>query len=185
MERGDVMPERLDLPNLPEYVTIKQASQILEVSDKRVYKYISEGRLPAMRAGRDILLPIKDVQEFKPRNSGRPRKNTPLWRLSKDNQLITLLITVQIQLNQQEHFQEIVKSMRQVQSHLFDGTIARYVIESQTQADQIKILLIWRSAVLPDEPTRQHTLEAFRQTFVDILDWENAYYDEGIITLHS
>ena len=52
------MREYLDLPTIPEYVSIKEAAKMLGVSDKRVYAYIEDGRLPAVRAAHVIMIPI-------------------------------------------------------------------------------------------------------------------------------
>ena len=73
------MREYLDLPTMPEYVSIKEAAKMLGVSDKRVYAYVEDGRLPAVRAAHVIMIPIEEVKKFQPKISGRQRKNTPLW----------------------------------------------------------------------------------------------------------
>jgi excisionase family DNA binding protein len=71
------MREYLDLPTLPEYVSIKEAAKMLGVSDKRVYTYIEDGRLPAVRAAHVIMISIQEIKKFKPKISGCPRKNAP------------------------------------------------------------------------------------------------------------
>lgn len=48
------MCEYLDLPTLPEYVSIKEDAKMLGVSNKRVYAYIEDGRLPAVHAAHVI-----------------------------------------------------------------------------------------------------------------------------------
>ncbi|MFL5692239.1 MAG: helix-turn-helix domain-containing protein, partial [Ktedonobacteraceae bacterium] len=45
------MIDGVDIPNLPGYVSIKEAADILGVSDKRVYQYVRAGRLHAQRIG--------------------------------------------------------------------------------------------------------------------------------------
>src|SRR6266700_3932906 len=98
------MRESLDLPNMPEYVPIKEAAKMLGVSDKRVYAYIEEGRLPAVRAAHVIMIPVEEVRKFQPKISGRPRKNTPAWRTSpEDNLLLTTSIFVQVKVNKQKN----------------------------------------------------------------------------------
>src|SRR5215469_15241861 len=100
------MREYLDLPNIPEYVSIKDAAKMLGVSDKRVYAYIEDGRLPAVRAAHVIMIPIEEVKKFKPKISGRPRKNTPDWRTSpEDNMLLTISLFVQVRAGKQEALQ--------------------------------------------------------------------------------
>src|SRR6266567_5312254 len=74
------MIESTDIPNLPGYVSIKEAADLLGVSDKRVYQYIRAGRLPAQRVGHILILPIEAVRQFKPGPSGRVRTKAPSWR---------------------------------------------------------------------------------------------------------
>src|SRR5579859_972026 len=101
------MRESLDLPDMPEYVPIKEAAKMLGISDKRVYAYIEDGRLPAVRAAHVIMISVQEVKKFKPKISGRPRKNTPAWRTSpEDNMLLTTSIFVPVQAVQQEKLQQ-------------------------------------------------------------------------------
>src|SRR6266704_3190870 len=95
------MREYLDLPNIPEYVSIKDAAKMLGVSDKRVYAYIEEGRLPAVRAAHVIMISVEEVQKFKPKISGRPRKHTPAWRTSpENNKLLTTSLFAHVKTDQ-------------------------------------------------------------------------------------
>jgi excisionase family DNA binding protein len=180
------MRESLDLPNLPEYVTIKDAAKILGVSDKRVYAYIEEGRLPAVRAAHVIMIPVKEVKKFKPNISGRPRKNTPAWRTAPpDNQLITNSIFVRLQGEKQQQLEQKLEEIRRAGEQIFSGTVARYVIQDKAHAGEIEILLIWRSASLPDDPTREEALDEFLHALSDIVDIQTARYREGRGLLHT
>jgi excisionase family DNA binding protein len=180
------MRESLDLPNMPEYVTIKEAAKMLGVSDKRVYAYIEEGRLPAVRAAHVIMISVEDVRQFQPKISGRPRKNTPPWRTSpENNKLLVTSIAVQAKTSQQHKLRHKLEEIKSLGEHLFPGTIARYVVGSYTQPGLIEILLIWRISMMPDEKTHDHALEAFRKAFADVLDWSTAHYNEGEAFLHT
>ncbi len=180
------MREYLDLPSMPEYVSIKDAAKILGVSDKRVYAYIEDGRLPAVRAAHVIMIPVEEVKKFKPKISGRPRKNTPMWRTSpSDNMLLTTSVFVDILPNQQENLQRKLEEIKQVGEYIFPGTVARYIIGSTTRPEAIEILLIWRSTLIPDESSREHVLQEFRQELADVLDWSNARYNNGEVFLHT
>lgn len=180
------MRESLDLPNMPEYVPIKEAAKMLGVSDKRVYAYIEEGRLPAVRAAHVIMISVEEVKKFKPSISGRPRKNTPAWRVSpEDNQLLTTSIFVQVKANQQKKLQQKLEEIKQAEDHIFPGTIARYVIWSKNHPNELEILFIWRSTTIPDERARKQAFDALQQTLADELDWSNAQYDEGTALLHT
>jgi excisionase family DNA binding protein len=180
------MREYLDLPSMPEYVSIKEAAKMLGVSDKRVYAYIEDGRLPAVRAAHVIMIPIEEVKKFKPKISGRPRKNTPDWRTSpEDNMLLTTSIIVPVQDNQREKVQRRLEELRQKGEHVFTGTVARYIIWSKTRPGTLEILLIWRTTTMPEEAERAEALERFRRSLADLLNWSDARYDEGQILLHT
>lgn len=180
------MREYLDLPIMPEYVSIKEAAKMLGVSDKRVYAYIEDGRLPAVRAAHVIMIPIEEVKKFKPKISGRPRKNTPAWRTSpEENMLLTTSIFVPVQADQRERVQQRLEELKQEGEHMFPGTTARYIIWSKTRPSALEILLIWRRTTMPEEAERAEALEQFQQALADIVDWERARYVEGEIFLHT
>lgn len=180
------MRESLDLPNIPEYVSIKDAARMLGVSDKRVYTFIEEGRLPAVRAAHVIMIPVEEVKKFKPKISGRPRKNTPSWRSSPENNtLLTTSILVHIKPDQSKKLQQRLEKIKQHGEHTFPGTIARYILNSKSEPGSIEILLIWRSTTMPDEDAQKETLNQFQQELADVLDWESARYEEGQILLHT
>ncbi|HYT41223.1 MAG TPA: helix-turn-helix domain-containing protein [Methylomirabilota bacterium] len=180
------MRESLDLPNMPEYVPIKEAAKMLGVSDKRVYAYIEEGRLPAVRAAHVIMIPVEEVRKFQPKISGRPRKNTPAWRTSpEDNLLLTTSIFVQVKANQQKKLQQKLEEIKQTEDYIFPGTVARYIIRSKTHTERLEILLIWRSTTMPDEAARKQAFNQFQQTLEDVIDWSSVHYIEGEAILHT
>jgi excisionase family DNA binding protein len=180
------MREYLDLPTMPEYVSIKEAAKMLGVSDKRVYAYIEDGRLPAVRAAHVIMIPIEEVKKFKPKISGRPRKNTPTWRTSpEDNMLLTTSIFVPVRTDQRERLQQRLEELKQEGEHVFPGTLARYIIWSKTHPGMLEILLIWRSTTIPGEADRAEVLDQFQRALADVLDWNTAQYDNGEVLLHT
>jgi excisionase family DNA binding protein len=180
------MREYLDLPTMPEYVSIKEAAKMLGVSDKRVYAYIEEGRLPAVRAAHVIMIPVEEVKKFQPKISGRPRKNTPAWRTSpEDNKLLTTSIQVQVKPEQYKTLQQQLEQIKQLGELVFPGTIARYIVSSKLHPGNVEIVLIWRSATMPSETAREQALDEFRRELAGILDWNSAQYDEGEVILHT
>jgi len=180
------MREYLDLPSMSDYVSIKDAAKMLGVSDKRVYAYIEDGRLPAVRAAHVIMIPVEEVKKFKPKISGRPRKNTPMWRTSpSDNMLLTTSIFVHVLPDQLENLQKKLDEIKQQGEHIFPGTVARYIIGSTVHPGDVEILLIWRSTLMPDESSREHVLQEFRQALADVLDWSNVKYNHGEVFLHT
>src|SRR5438477_3779894 len=70
-----------EFPNVPGYVSIKQAAEMLGITDKRVYRYIDLGRLPAFKSGGVFLLPEEEVKRFKLNPPGRVRRDPPRWRM--------------------------------------------------------------------------------------------------------
>ena len=71
-------------------------------------------------------------------------------------------------------FDQKLEEIRQNGQHVFPGTVARYIVESETIPGQLEISLIGRSTVMPNEVEREQALEAFRQAFDDALNWETA-----------
>ncbi len=180
------MREYLDLPTMPEYVSIKEAAKMLGVSDKRVYAYIEDGRLPAVRAAHVIMIPVEEVRKFQPKISGRPRKNTPAWRTSpEDNKLLTTSIQVQVKPEQYKNLQQQLEKIKQLGELIFPGTIARYIVNSKLHPGNIEIILIWRSATMPSETAREQALDEFRRGLASVLDWNSAHYDHGEVILHT
>jgi len=49
----------------------------------------------------------------------------------------------------------------------------------------LKILLIWKSSVMPDEPTRELELTAFREALADVVDWDTARYEDDVVYMHT
>jgi len=180
------MNEYAGRPNLPGYVSIKEAAKLLGVSDKRVYEYVDEGRLLSTWAADVIMIPLDEVKEFKRRSAGRPRKSVPSWRVSSgDNTQFVTSIAVQIRLGQEHALIRRLEEIRRSGQHTFPGTIGRFIIESESIPGQVEIVLVWRSAVMPNETEREQALAAFRQTLLDVLDWDSATYNHGKMLMHT
>src|SRR6266487_2104372 len=139
------MNEYAERPNLPGYVSIKEAAKLLGVSDKRVYEYVDEGRLPSTWAADVIMIPLSEVKKFKRRSSGRPRKSVPSWRISSgENIQIVISIAVQIRPGQQQVLIQRLQEIKRSGQHTLSGTIGRFIIESETVPGQVDILFVWR-----------------------------------------
>lgn len=159
---------------------------MLGISERRVYLYVETKRLGAVRAADVLLIPLEEVQNFRRKLAGRPRKNTPPWRISStENAQFMTSITVQIRSGREKKLMHRLEEIKRAGSHTFPGTIARYVAGSETHPDRIQIVLIWRSTVMPDETERKRTLEELRQALADILDWSTAQYDNGEVFMHT
>lgn len=180
------MSEYASRPNLPGYVSIKEAAKRLGISVKRVYEYVAEGRLPSTWAADVIMIPEDAVKQFKRRSSGRPRKNIPTWRISSgDNVQFKTSICVQVRTGQQSLWLEKLEQIKQRGELVFPGTVARFIMESETHPGQVEISLIYRYGVMPKEEVREQTLEIFRQELDEVLDWNTAQYNYGKILMHT
>src|SRR2546428_7450212 len=114
------MVEGVNFQNLPGYVSIKQAADILGVSDKRVYQYIRAGRLPAQRVGHILILPTEAVRQFKPSPSGRVRTRAPSWRAYRSRG--TLLVTdihVPVRAGQKATLLKKLRTIQKLDEHTF------------------------------------------------------------------
>lgn len=175
-----------DIPRLPGYVSIKEAAQLLGISERRVYLYVEMKRLQAVRAADVLLISAEELKRFQRKIVGRPRKTTPPWRISsEENAQFLTSILVRLYPGQEETLKRRLEEIKQEGSHTFPGTVARYVAGSEIDPDQIEIVLVWRTTVMPSEETRTKELEALQRVLADILDWETAHYRHGKIFLHT
>ncbi len=159
---------------------------MLGISEKTVYFYVERRRLPARWAADVIMISLDELEKFKLQPVGRPRKNTPPWRISSGNNTQSIsIIHVEIRKGQENLFEQKLENIRKSGAFLFSGTVVRSVSRSETNQGQIVIVLVWRKSVIPDEEIRQDELEAFKQELVDILDWSTAKYEEGTSLLHT
>ena len=180
------MIDGIDIPNLPGYVSIKEAADMLGVSDKRVYQYVRAGRLSAQRIGHILILPTEEVKQFKPSPSGRVRTKAPPWRSYRSRG--TLLVTdihVQVRSDQQTQLVEKLKAIQKGDRYTFPGTVARYIIKGNTTLTTVHIMLVWKTTEMPDEAMRQKDLAEFQEELTDVLDWETAQYTMNEALIHT
>jgi excisionase family DNA binding protein len=180
------MNDDVKIPDLQDYVSVKEAAKMLGLAYKTVYEYVTEGRISAVRVSDVILIPTEAVKTFKPNIAGRPRTTIPLWRISPtDNALQYTSLKVQAREDKLDEFRHVLDEIRRKKDHLFPGTIARYVLGSNQAPGQIEIVLIWRLSIMPGEIERQQALEAFKQALNDVVDWTTVHYDDGTILMHA
>src|SRR6266699_2134320 len=118
-----------EFPDVPGYVSIKQAAEILGITDKRVYRYIDLGRLPAYKSGGVFLLAEEDVRQFKLNPPGRVHTVPPRWRVYNiRSKVLATEILVPVRAGQQGRLVEKLVAIQQANRHTFPGTIARYII---------------------------------------------------------
>ncbi len=180
------MNDVVDIPNLPGYVSIKEASDLLGVSDKRVYQYVRAGRLPAQRVGHILIIPVEEVKRFKPGPSGRVRRKAPSWRAYRSRGILIVTdIHVPVRVGLQDTLVKKLKAIQKLDRHTFPGTVARYVVKYDKELTALHIVLIWKSTEMPDEEVRKHDLELFQKDLADVLDWERAIYSTNEAIIHT
>lgn len=180
------MDDSADFPNIPGYVSVKDAAKILGLSPRTVYDYIYEGRLRSARLADVIAIPIEELENFKRGPVGRPRVNTPLWRMSsgENGQLMTLIV-VSVRDGQHDVLMRRLEVIRKNRQYIFTGTVMRYMAQINKSAEQIIIVLIWRGTVMPEESVRQEELERFKASLDDVLDWSTAQYNDAQVLMHT
>lgn len=175
-----------EIPDLPGYVSTKEAARMLDISERRIRLYIELKRLPAVRAADVLMIPSEHVKNFKRNIVGRPRKSALAWRISSvENTQFMTSISVQVKSDQEAQLSLRIGEVKRSGEHLFPGTVARYLVRRDSRPGQVEIVLVWRSTVMPNEADREQALEAFRQTLADVLDWETAQYHHGEVLMHT
>jgi hypothetical protein len=130
------------------------------------------------------MVPEKAVEDFRHQPPGRSRKGAPNWRVYNSRiRLLSIEIQVNVYPGQQERFEKMLQSVCENQQHTFTGSVERFVFKNEASPEMVTILLLWKSNEMPKEAVRQKELEAFKDAFAGILDWDHAQfrYDEGLI----
>jgi excisionase family DNA binding protein len=175
-----------DQASVPGYVSIKEAAKMLGLSPSRVYEYVEDGRLSSVRAAHVILIPVDEVRTLNRNIAGRPRKSLLRWRISpENNKLLSTSVVVQIRPDRQAELMKKLEAIRQHDEHLFPGTVARFIVRSDTRPGQVEISLLWRSTIMPDQATREKALADFQHALADVLDWDTAQYNDGTVLIHT
>ena len=174
------------IPHLAGYMTVQEAAEYLGVSDRTVYGYIDEGRLAAVRVGGGLAVEERAVKDFQRQATGRPRTRQPIWRLpvGKNRQYLSIIFA-RIRAGQEKRFDAKLEEIRAGEKHLLPGTVARYIARSEEKPEDVQIVLVWRSTVMPSDPERESALNALRAELADILDWENAWSEYGRVVMHT
>ncbi len=151
------MLNEIDIPNLPGYVSIKEAAEIMGISDKRVYQHVRAGRLAARRVGHILILPLELATE----------------------------IRVSVRKGQQSKLVEKLKTIQKLDKHTFPGTVARYVMQGDETLETLQIFLIWKSTEMPGEEARKRDFASFQEELADVVDWETAQSATNEIIIHT
>jgi len=104
---------------------------------------------------------------------------------SDENTRHILSIMVQLRAGQQGRFMEQLQRLKQEKLHLFPGTGDRFIAEYDNSPGMIEIQLRWKQGDMPNEGVCEEALEAFREMFADVLDWQTAQYQMKTALLHT
>ena len=169
---------------IPGHVPVKEAAEMLGISEDRVLQHIKAKRLPGRKVYGRYMIPRESVEQFKQHPPGRSRTRAPLWRVyNLRSKLLSLDIEVQVLPGQEERLLEKLKAIQAGNRHTFPGAMARYIFKESASVSTVSIWLIWKDTEMPDEVKREEELTAFKAELADVLDWETAsqHTKEGII----
>jgi excisionase family DNA binding protein len=175
-----------EFPDIPGYVSIKQAAEMLGITDKRVYRYIDRGRLPAFKSGGVFLLAEEEVKRFKLNPPGRVRREPPPWRVySMRSSVLTTDIYARVHTGEQARLIEKLQAIQQQNHHPFPGTIARYATKGDADFTTIHFFFVWRDTEMPDEHVREQQMTAFQEELADVVEWETANISTNEAIIHT
>ena len=178
------MASETEYLRIPGHVPVKEAAELLGISEDRVLQLINAQRLPGRKVYGRYMIPREAVEQFKQNPPGRSRTKAPPWRVfNTRSKLLGLGIEVQVLPGQQERLLAKLQAIQEENRHTFPGTLARYVFKEGASLATVSIWLIWKDTEMPDEAKRVEELAAFKAEFADVLDWESAsqHTKEGII----
>ena len=85
-----------------------------------VYRYVQSGRILAYQAGHNIMMEEEALKQFKPGNTGRPRKRNAPWRTSPEtSSFIVTYIQVQVRQGKEEEFKKVLWKFKQDERYFF------------------------------------------------------------------
>jgi excisionase family DNA binding protein len=166
------------------HVPVKEAAEMLGISEDRVLQHIKAKRLPGRMVLGRYMIPLEAVEQFKLNPPGRLRTKAPAWRVyHARSKLLGMDIQVQVRPGQQERLLEKLSVIQEENRHTFPGTVARYILKDSPSFTTLSIWLVWKDTEMPDEATRERDFVAFKAELADALDWETVKIstNEGII----
>lgn len=180
------MEKKKTIPDLPGYVPLSVAAKMMGLSRRMANQYVENGKVRGVKAGRVIMVLEEDIARFRPNATGRPRTRLPIWRLPVGNnrQYLTVIFT-RIKPGQDANFDKKLREIHADQKHLLQGTVARYMSRSKQKREDVQIVFIWRSTVMPSEKECEAAVEELKEEFANILDWESSWGEYGQVVMHT
>ena len=177
----------IDIPNIEGHYTIREVAKRLGISYSTANNYIATGRLKAKRAGNNYMVPREELDKFERRVAGRPRTSTPKWRVSPEGNL-QIGTSIEARLREGVSESDFARALEEVKlsgQHLFEGTIARYVLSNEHDPSRVQFLLIWRETVMPSPEAIEQALADLGKVLADVLIWETASSTTQRIWMHT
>ena len=82
--------------------------------------------------------------------------------------------SVEVELREgkgEAEFREALEVIKQSGEHLFEGTIARYVLGDEREPRKVQRLLIWRESIMPSGEQIERALGALgKELVLEVLD---------------
>ena len=173
-------------PHISEYLTVKEAANLLGVSPRTVYGYIEADKLPGSSIGNTTVVLAADVASFQRSAPGRKREQAPRWhRPPVQNGRYITTIRVRTRPGQQKCLEHKLAELRRTGRHPFPGTSARYVAGNQDDEGEVLIILIWQAVIMPPKQERETALAALATELAEVLDWETVVQTHGQVIFHA
>lgn len=172
---------------IDKFLTVGEAAKLLGMTYKTAHRHVVLGNIKGVKKGGRYLIPRTEIEHFKRRLSGRPRTSTPAWRFSPEgNQQIGTSVEVDLRAGvSEEAFGQALEKVKRSEAHLFEGTIARYVLSDERNVRRVQFLLIWRETVMPSADEIEQALAALGRELSDVLAWENARSSTQRVWMHT
>jgi excisionase family DNA binding protein len=172
---------------IDKFLTVGEAAKLLGMTYKTTHRHVVLGDLKGIKKGGRYLIPRTDIEHFKRRLAGRPRTSTPQWRFSPEGNL-QIGTRVEVDLREgvsEEAFVRALEKVKRSDAHLFEGTIARYVMSDEHNLRRVQFLLIWRETVMPATDDIEQALAALGRELNSVLAWEGARSSTQRIWMHT
>lgn len=168
--------------SIPGFLPIKQAAEMLGLSDKRVLQYILADRLPARKVGGRYLMPIEAVSAFEPHPHGRIRTSPVSWRRYRAGAVVYLRrIVAPVLAGCEQALNERITAISDRQEHTFPGTMQRFVWSSD---GMFSVVLIWKSTEA-SPASLDRDMGAFRGALADLINWDKATTSTSEVGAHT
>lgn len=169
-----------------EYISVREAAQIMGVSARSVYGYIQRGKLANLRVGTFVRVSATSARTYQRSVVGRPRCYVPIWRTPVARNLQYLLtITVRVRQGQQERLGPRLEEIRASKKHLLPGTVARSIVHDEANPEVVHMVFVWRRLLMPPDAERDAAIAALQADLADILDWETACSSGGRVVMNA